>query len=507
MIVTWTALADAAVVCGAGTQAVVVNGVEMCLSVASPAASPADPKSDFTRLEQHVEDTSNLVHDLEWILGLILVVGFGASTFSWFTTTRRESKLAIAGETASQARAQQVHEGFLGQVAQAKETLDLVNATLSLAERASRRAAEAVVEKARIKRAQLDTQSRQLLEDVRHRDDRALVAEPKLRERLSALAEKTIGFENSQFILPEEVVLTPAALFVAAMAAHLKGHFEEAFDDWNQVALSPSAEPLLRSSARYWIGYEHNNLGDFDQAQASFQLALDAVRSADPLPVARAYDIRRIIIETGFFADEDEAGLIRQLDALLDELRSERPNTETNEVLAKVTATLGNVCHVAATSAEETASGALYERAVSLFEEFADSSDWSRFGLAEALYALPARRDEGIALFRDQVRTDAQIEFDRREEPRSKFRARAAELIACLRVPEFNEEVLAVASDVRDTLAPLEERLTVYWPPKRKNVRKSTIRDVELPALLAKANLEYAVRRKSAGPERPTASS
>src|SRR5207249_300949 len=149
--------------------------------------------------------------------------------------------------------------------------------------------------------------------------------------------------------------------------AHQKEQFDEAYEHWEAAALSQDATPELRSAARYWIGYEHNNLGDFDDARASFQLALDEIGRAEPVPVARAYDIRRIIMETAFFANEPEDVLREQLEQLLGEVRTERRSPEMTEVLSKVTATLGNVCHVAAARANEPAvAEGLYLRAIEL---------------------------------------------------------------------------------------------------------------------------------------------
>jgi tetratricopeptide (TPR) repeat protein len=469
--------------CGLGTHRQGAGAAAVCVTNSTSAG-------DAARVQQRLDDTTSQLQDIYVVFGIILALGFGASAFSWFTTTRRESKLAIGGESAAQKRAEDTHAVFLSQVQQAKETLELVNGTLALAESASRRAAEATVKKAKAKRNDLDKQARRLREDVKHRDDRVLVADPKIRERLTTLAEKIVGFENSQFILPEEITLTPPCRFIAAMAAHLKGQFDEAFDNWEAVALATTdAAPELRSAARYWVGYELNNLGDFEAARDSFQLALDEVKTEDPLPVARVYDIRRIILETEFFAGEDENKLIDTFEQLLGEMRNEpQPNEELLEVLGKVASTLGNVCLVAAQKCPEPATNRpLYERAIVLFREFEDSTDWARFGLAEALYALPEHREEGVSLFRERVRKDAQNEFDRREETRSKFRARATELVACLRVPDFFDEITPVADRVRDALAPVEERLTVYWPPEHKNIPKATVRDVELPRLLKEA--------------------
>ena len=493
-----------AATCGPGTYSVGSRSGAVCISASSLSTLGSRPPSaDVAKLEQQVNDTTSELHDVYVVFGIIFAVGFGGAAFSWFTTTRRESKLAIAGETASQDRAHAMHGQFLSQVTQAKQTLELVNQTLALAESASRRAAEAIEEKARETQLQLDTAAHELLDEVRHRDDRVLVAEPELRERLMALAEKVSGFQNSQFFLPVTISITPRCKFIAGMAAHVKGHYDEAFANWEAVALASKVTPELESAARYWIGYENNNLGRFERAEASFQLALDAITSSPTASVGRAYDIRRIMIETAFFADADEQMLIPMLEKLLGELSAQPQTKEIAETTAHVSATLGNVCHIAAGKATDPDTAiALYSQAALLFEAYKDTLDWARFGLAEALYQIPERREEAITLFREEVRRDAQREFDRREEARSKFRARLQELIVCSRVPEFSHEAESLSANVRDALAPLEERLTVYSLLKRKNVHKNLIREQELPELLREAELVGAQGGTSAPPTR-----
>lgn len=476
-----------AATCGSGTYAATTRGRAVCLPLGNAATggSLSATATDLAKLQQQARDTTSELDAVLAVFGIIFAIGFGGATFSWFTTTRRESRLAIAGEAASQARAGELHSQFLSQITQAKQTLELVNQTLELAETASRRAAEAIEEKAKETRLQLDTTAHKLLDEVRHRDDRALVAEPKLREHVMSLAEKVGGFQNSQFFLPVAITITPRCRFIAGMAAYVKGQYDEAFANWEAVALASDAAPDLQCAARYWIGYEKNNLGEFAEAEESFQLALDAISAAPPSRVGRSYDIRRIILETSFFADEDEEKLIPQLEQLLRELDEQPRGKEIVEITAHVSATLGNVCHIAATKAvDRDAALTLFRRAAGLFEPHMEMLDWARFGFAEALYQIPDRKLEAIALFRDRVRGDAQQEFDRRQESRSKFRARLQELIVCVRVPDYGHEIESVAGNVRDALAPLEERLTVYSLLKRKNVPKSVMREEELPALV-----------------------
>jgi tetratricopeptide (TPR) repeat protein len=492
-----------AATCGPGTRLVRLTTGPTCIAL---NASTTTTTPDVSRLDQRLTDTSSELHDFIIIFGVLLAIGFGTSFFSWWTTTRRESRLAIASETSAQARAAEAHQRFVQQAdlaleaqtsagarvsqqfEQARETLDLVNEALQLANQATDRANRAIEDKALKERKSLDVRARALIAAVRHRDETYLITDPHLRERMTALAERIAVFENTQFLLPSEVRLTPACRFLAAMAAHLKGQFEEAFTAWDAVALDEQSPSDLRSSARYWTGYERNNLGHFEQAADSFSLALDDL-SNDRGALSRRYDIRRIIIETRFFGDLDDPGnLLEMADSLLAELHFEQPSEDLPDIMARVASTAGNIAHILGVTAKDQAQASqFFARAVDYFGEFADVSPWARFGLAEALWCSQERRAEGIALFRSKIRDDAKAEFDQREEFRSKFRAKSCELICCLRVPEFGGDVDSISRETLSALGRVEERLTVYSLVRRKNVSQDEMREHDLPALLERS--------------------
>src|SRR4051794_28925688 len=90
--------------CGAGTHLVTARSQSTCVANSTSASGRGTGSAatqgtpDVARLAQQIEDATGQLHTLYWILGFVVALGFGASAFSFWTITRRESKLAIAGE-------------------------------------------------------------------------------------------------------------------------------------------------------------------------------------------------------------------------------------------------------------------------------------------------------------------------------------------------------------------------------------------------------------------------
>jgi len=397
-----------------------------------------------------------------------------AHRFALLNATESEKRasqafvLALAGETATQRRAAEVHEKFL---AGSRETLDLVNATLTLAKEASERAAKAIETKARLILDELDQECQSLLASVPAQDDRALVANPTSRSDLRSLAHKISGFEINRFILPEDIQLTPPCLFIRGMDFHLGQQFDDAFRNWRNVALAPGTSNSLKSLAWYWIGYEQNNLNRFGDAEQSFENALQFATGG------RRYELQRIMIETRFFnkAKYPAASLIQPLENLLDAVSKDVASEDHEARKTKIILTLGNVIgqvgRELAGDGKDVEATKVYERARGLYRQGAERDKWALLGLAEVLYEL-GERDEAERLFQ-KVRGEAIEESVRREEPRTKVLARTTELICCLRVPSLNTEAAGIRSLVLQDLGRVDERMTVYSQMQKRNVTKT----------------------------------
>jgi tetratricopeptide (TPR) repeat protein len=391
--------------------------------------------------------------------------------------TNESFAFAIRGQAASQQRSAEVHEQFLSG---SRETLDLVNATLNLAKEASERAARTIELKARQTIEELDQEAQGLLASVPAQDDRALIADPGTRSSLRGLAHRVSGFEISGFMLPENIQLTPACIFVRGMDHHLNQNFEEALRSWRSVALSPTAEEGLKSWAWYWIGYEQNNLNRFPEAEQSFENALRLATGP------RRLELQRIHLETRFFnkAKYNTETLVSPLETLLASIAAQPASEGRDDSRASIEVTLANVLlRLARDKAGDPVAHTILRRARDLYSN-ASRKKWALFGYAETLAASDVREDqeEAKSVFK-RVRAEAIQEAVSREEPRTKVLARSTELVCCLSVPEFRDEAPAIRSLVLQELGRVDARLTVYSQLQRRNVtKKEFLEDLETVA-------------------------
>jgi tetratricopeptide (TPR) repeat protein len=408
------------------------------------------------------------------VLGIFLALGTAGSIFSLWNFEKRAKethKLVISGETAGQARSAEVHQSFLEG---SKTTLELVNATLTLAKEASERAAHFLEEKALEALDSLDREAKTLLATVPRGEDRALVADQRRRSTLMSLAQKLSAFETNRLILPRDIKLTPPCMFIRGMEHHLKQQFDDALEYWEQVALAEDAEKSLRSLAWYWIGYEHNNLGEFPVAVSSFEQALNHSEGS------RSYELQRILIESRFFNKKEvkPEDLIQSLEKLLSTMTE--PQSEDLEARRlKVCGTLGNILHVVGDKYRQEQkldeATRYYQRAAQYFSEASERDKWARFGLAEALFR-GGQIDAAKILYETSVLSDAQKEGVDRIEPRTKVLARVTEMICYARLSDMRDRVPHMSSQVNEALGDVDERLTVYSQVQRRNISREEFR-------------------------------
>lgn len=451
-----------------------------------PAAAIQEPLSELEQrvsgLEGRIDGLENLVNVALVVVGLLFAVSAGVSLVNFFRAESRAAEshaLSVSGETAAQSRANEIHSTFL---TSSKDTLELVNATLQLAKEASERAVKSIEEKAASALKDLDQRARGLITRVPQEDDHALVANQKRRAELISLAHKITGFEINQQILPTPITLTPHCLFVRGMELHLRQQFEDALKYWDQVALRDDSSGELKSLTWYWIGTEQNNLGDFSEAEQSFD------RARQTASETRDLELRRIRLESRFFDKEQEAAftLIRPLEELLQQAERMGHIQEVEARKVKILTTLGNVRHQAGNDCRRNGRTAEalehYEAALDLFGQAERHDKWALFGKAEALYRLE-RLDEAYPLYHGQLRRHAINEYLNKIEPRTRALAREMELICCVRVRELWGDVTTAYYNVIEVLGQVDERLTVYSQLQRRNVRRSQFRD-ELSQLM-----------------------
>jgi tetratricopeptide (TPR) repeat protein len=369
--------------------------------------------------------------------------------------------LAIRGETNSQQRATEVHQTFL---ADSKNTLELVNATLRLAKDASERAATIIQARAEKLLRELDRSAKKMLAEAK--DDRDLITDPHKRSDLLSLASKIQGFEINSFMFPADLPLTSECQFIRGMELHLKQQFDDAFDAWHSVALEEKAVPQLRSLAWFWIGYEHNNLGHFPEAEKSFQNAENFENGA------RKFELQRIRLESRFF--NKNFGLaknsIEAFENLHKAIGDDTESDERRKHRVRAWTTFGNVL----VQAGREAKGALeaeqyFTRAQGIFSQVADKDQWALFGLGQ-VFAYLGKSSDAEDILAGEARRNAQNEYINRIEPRTKVLARTTEIICCALVPRLRKEVHSVYGDLIESLGLVDSRLTLYSQFQKRNV-------------------------------------
>ena len=374
-------------------------------------------------------------------------------------------QLAMKGESATQTRVAEVHTSFLQGSLQ---TLDLVNQTLELERIASQRAASAVEEKARDQLKRLDQDAKYLLSRVPTDDDHKLVSDQALRGDLTSLARRIASFDSA--LLPVEVPLTPHCRFVRGMQLHLEQHFDDAFDEWEEVAFGEGVDPDLRSLTWYWIGRERGNLGQYADAERALEQALKDA------PEARRYEVERLKLELEFFdaGSYQPATLLDQMQQLIDKTRAVGTDTATR-ALPHMKAILGNLHYELAlecrANGKVAEARAHFEQCKTIFEGIQDEK-WAIFGLAEALWWLGERK-KAESLFANEARALAQDDYVHRIEYRAKVLARSAELICCARATELRPQADHIFQDVLDALGRVDGRMTIYSEVQRRNVTKT----------------------------------
>jgi tetratricopeptide (TPR) repeat protein len=415
------------------------------------------------------------VDQFKWLFGLfgVFIAIFGfipvySAMRSNSAADRRAQEshlLAIGGEKDSQKRATQIHSALFES---SKDTLTLVNDTLRLAKDASDRAANIIQRRADELLLDLDSKSRTLV-NIAYSDDRGLVTNPKRRSQVGSLASKIHGFENNRFILPVDVALTPACQFIRGLDFHLKQQFDDAFEAWDAVtkAKSVDASDQLKSLAWYWIGYENNNIGNFDEAETNFSHA--EMFESGP----RRFELQRIRVESRFF--NVKAGLavksIPSIKGILDAVSSDNSD-QVNKHKISVIRTYGNILLQAGReeSAKENKTK-FFKEAEAVFQQIARvEGKWAAFGLGQALW-YQGRLEDANEYLRIARRAAQQEDVDRIE-PRTKVLARTTELVCCVLIDEFGRDAPAVYGNLINALGMVEDTLTVYSQIQKRNVYK-----------------------------------
>ncbi|MGH8903432.1 MAG: hypothetical protein ACRDYA_17610 [Egibacteraceae bacterium] len=425
---------------------------------------------ELSAFKDSVDSSLNVLEVVLGALGIIILLAGGASLVGYLradSLSKESHELFVKGEKAAQDRADSIF-------ASSRETLEFVNTALSFANEASRSASKAVEEKGKEEIKRLDGQSKLLIDRLPEEDTNELVSNPTLRSDVMNLARKIDDFEGRRFSFPTLPGLTPHALFIRAMSAHLNQHFDEPIELWTEVALMQEAPDPLKTIAWYWIGLEQDNLGMFVEAERSFKTARKTASAVMDL------ELQRIILETQFFnTNQSKASdLVDPLEELLGSAEAD----VASKVIARIWTTLGNVCTEAGDECKANQAkkrNSYYDRALELFTLAQNENIWALSGKADVLYTVG---DQGQS--RDIYRTLRSRVVDeyrgRTDEPRAKVVTRAMEFVCCIRVPEFRRDALTVEENLYTALHQVHDRLTIYSQVQHRNVTKQQFeRDIE----------------------------
>ena len=396
-------------------------------------------------------------------------------------------RLAIAGEAAAQERAELTHTKFFKG---SQETLDLVNQTLGLAKDASERAEKASKEKAREELEKIDESAKTVLAEAFDAGDfKVVVRDPIMEERLKVVADRISRAEGHA--TNHGLRLSPRCFFAKGLDSHLKSMPKQAIESWEDAAEAPNMRELAALSL-YWVGYERNNIGEFSRAANAFHAAREnCLTDRDQ---AQHYELKRMEIRSRFFAwaamdaihsDRRTAvqGFIDDLLGVISSLPAHR-RVEFEEEQRLCEEAIGELLLWSARLSpyERKADEALSESERKALEEAAQhfqaagEGPWATFGRAQTQWALgESISDEEYHSLRDSLHSG-----DSHREDRTLALRQAATLIAEKEHGDLRALELT-ARELRNSLALVKDRLTVFSPWQKRNVSRELFKqEVEL---------------------------
>lgn len=497
-------------------------------STAPAPASAIDPRAveelrhEVARLQEKVKTQNDLLGVLMTAVGVFLAVSTGYSIVGFHKSERRAEQVhavsldlsqkaegraadlhvqALQAAQVADGRSDEAHSAWRDSRSQSanifqdsQRTLNLVNETLKLATEATSRASRVIEVKLSNTMKELDRHCALLIDRSNaYDDDKLLTQNLDVCSDIHRLGRKVEGLENNLVVLDHEIDIAPHCTFIRGADAYLNEQFAEAIEYWQHTTFHKDAPDRLRSLCHYWIGYVHNNIGEFHTAISDFRRALDLATGS------RRFEINRIQLETQFFNKErasDVASDIQHVaNTIGEELKANPNNRELQRRKIRTLTTLGNIQHhlgtTAAADSEERRRW--FEQARESFHTVIthQKDKWALFGYAEALFEL-GKRDEAIRILRDDVKRQAENEFLNREEKRTKVLAKTTVLICCIRAGE-HEGVVDSLNAVRATLGTVDLRLTIYSQLQRRNVKREEFL-LDLERLMA----EYEAGRSAA---------
>ena len=303
------------------------------------------------------------------LISVVLLVGTITSFISWNTDRRRSSETYYLAHQKEKESSERDRSVFL----QSTETLTLVNQTLKLAKDASERASNALAEKLNKKHNDLEQDAIDLIEESKAcKNFKVLVEDSNFRSNLLTLALEITGLQHNQNILEKETALNPHCSFIRGMEYHLSQHFKTAIKYWKQAKDHKDAPDSLKIMSLYWIGYEQNNLKDFENATSNFEIASSIAKGA------MKYELERIKIESKFFdfPKYTPDKLLPEIETLYEAIKKETVTEEFLKVRSNIGGTLGNIYYQLGNTSNEEKAKEYYKKAKSIFVSYGKNTTY-----------------------------------------------------------------------------------------------------------------------------------
>ncbi len=453
-------------------------------------------ENQIVNLSESLEDTKNLLNIILGFLAVFLAFSSGVSFFGFYKAEKRESQLhnyTVDAILSSRAGADEANRRENVIFTESQRTLSLVNDTLTLATDASRRASKSLELRLIKTLNDLERSSKSIVEkSLAFDDDKNLTIDKDVCSEIHRIGRKIEGLENNLIILEDShIELMPYCNFIRGADSYLSEQYDQAIDYWDNVVYSSNSDPKLKSLSYFWIGYIHNNLGDFTAALNNFKKAQELAVDS------RKYELIRIQLETRFFNGESPEIVIHEFNNLLtyiDNDNSQESNLTLHGRKKKIQTTLGNIYYQ---YGNEISKNEYYQKSKDIFGTLLgldengdtlkqldkidnnkkDRDKWIIFGYAESLFKLGEKKHLAKDIFKRIVFHLAENEFLNREEKRTKVLAKTTQLICVLRSGEDDVVIRNTKSQVDSALSGVDKRLTIYSQFQRRNVRRDVFRE------------------------------
>jgi tetratricopeptide (TPR) repeat protein len=222
-----------------------------------------------------------------------------------------------------------------------EQTISLVNDILNLTRVSTENAMKSAETRMQKEFETLSTAVNRLM-TFSNRDTREVIAQRDKNDELKDLFSELTVLEFSNRNLERTIELPPACMFLKALKHSEEGRFDTAIRQWRETYSAPKADLGIKIRSRYWIGYEQNSLGRFQDAEGSFAAAM-ALASGES--DERRLELQRLNIESKLFRSGGVGveRLISEINALIHDCESRN----TGSVAAMALRTKGNILYTA----------------------------------------------------------------------------------------------------------------------------------------------------------------